>query len=65
MERSEGGKTCMLEKQRLDAEAFGVRYGRSVMFLPLSLNPSPQQVWIGWVITTTTEETVIWECLSQ
>lgn len=37
-----------------------------VIFLPsLSLHPSPQRVWIGWDITTTTEKIIICEYLSQ
>lgn len=55
----------MHEKQRLDAETFGVGYRRNVIFLPLSLYPSPQQVWIAYDITTTTDETIICEYLSQ
>lgn len=48
------------------AEAFGVGYRRNVMFLPsFSLHPSPQQGWIGWAITSTTEETIICEYLNQ
>lgn len=34
-------------------------------FFLSSLHPSPQQVWIGWDITTTTEKTIICEYLSQ
>lgn len=43
----------------------GIQKECYVIFLPLSLYPSPQQVWIGWDITTTTDKTIICEYLSQ
>lgn len=50
MERSEGGKSCMHEKQRLDAKAFGVGYRKNVMlyFFPSLCNPHHRKFdWMG------------------
>lgn len=50
MERSEGGKACMHEKQRLDAEAFGEGYRRNVMlcFFPsLCTLTTASLDWVG------------------
>lgn len=43
----------------------GIQKGCCVIFLPLSLHPSLWEVWTWWDITTTTEETIICEYLSQ
>lgn len=49
MERSEGEKGCMHEKQRLDAESFGVGYRRNVMlyFFPSVTLTTGNLDWMG------------------